>query len=150
MTYPPSRRPKLKVVPKRKNDNPEERVQMAMVEYLDLALPPGCGVFWSATLNGIRVSAHLRAKLRAMGVRPGVFDLVFVVLWDVGDLRAGDTYWIEVKSATGQPTPEQKVIMAALWPKGRGAYARSVEQLAAALSAWGVPLRAYPEARRCG
>lgn len=141
MTYPPSRRPALRVVKKRKNDNPEEQVQKAVVAYLDLALPPGCGVFWSATLNGIRVSAHLRAKLRDLGVRPGVLDLVFIVLWDAGELKAGDTYWIEVKSATGQPTPEQKVIMDVLWAKGRGAYARSVEQACVALSAWGFPLR---------
>lgn len=141
MTYRPSKRPALRLVRTRKNDNPEEQIQKAVVAYLDLALPPGCGVFWSATLNGIRVSAHLRAKLRDLGVRPGVLDLVFVVLWDVGELKAGDTYWIEVKSATGQPTPEQKVVMAALLSRGRGAYARSVEQACAALSAWGFPLR---------
>lgn len=111
------------------------------VVVLDLAESLGCGVFWSATMNGVRVSAPIRAKLEAAGVRPGVLDLVFVVLWDLGDLKAGDTYWIEVKSATGQPTPEQKVVMAALWSRGRGAYARSVEQACAALSAWGFPLR---------
>lgn len=125
----------------RKNDNPEEQIQAAIVAYLELALPPGCGVFFSATMNGVKVTPAIRAKLKAAGVRPGVLDLVFIVLWDVGDLKAGDTYWIEVKSATGQPTPEQKVIMAALWGKGRGAYARSVEQASAALDAWGFPLR---------
>lgn len=135
------KRPALRVVPRRKNDNPEEKVQAAIVSWLELALPPGCGVFWSATMNGVRVSAAIRAKLKAAGVRPGVLDLVFVVLWDVGELKAGDTYWLEVKSATGQPTPEQKVVMAALWSRGRGAYARSVEQACAALSAWGFPLR---------
>lgn len=128
---------------RRRNDNPEERIQREIVQYLDLALPPGCGIFFSATMNGVRVSAPIRAKLKASGVRPGVLDLVFVVLWDVGDLKAGDTFWLEVKSATGQPTPEQKVVMAALWSRGRGAYARSVEQACAALSAWGFPIRAY-------
>ena len=135
------RRSALRVVPKRKNDNPEERVQAAIVAYLELAMPPGCGVFWSATMNGVPVSPAIRGRLKASGVRPGVPDLVFVVLWDVGDLKAGDTYWIEVKSATGQPTPEQKVVMAALWSRGRGAYARSVDQACAAMSAWGFPLR---------
>lgn len=128
---------------RRRNDNPEERIQREIVQYLNLALPPGCGIFFSATMNGVRVSAAIRSKLKAAGVRPGVLDLVFIVLWDVGDLRAGDTYWVEVKSATGRPTPEQKIVMSALWPRGRGVYARSVEQVCAALVAWGFPIRAY-------
>lgn len=132
----------LRLSPKRKNDNPEERLQRDVVRYLSLALPDGCGVFWSATMNGVRVSPAIRAKLKASGVRPGVFDLLFIVLWDMGSLKSGDTYHLELKSPTGQPTPEQKLIMAALRPAGRGAYARSVEQAQAVLSEWKFPLRA--------
>lgn len=126
----------------RKNDNPEERLQRDVVRYLDLALPEGCGVFWSATMNGVRVSPVIRSRLKASGVRPGVYDLLFVVLWNVGSLKAGDTYHLELKAPKGQPTPEQKLLMAALRPAGRGEYARSVEEVCAILTEWGFPLKA--------
>lgn len=124
----------------RKNDNPEERLQRDVVRYLDLALPEGCGVFWSATMNGVRVSPAIRARLKASGVRPGVYDLLFIVLWDVGSLKAGDTYWAEIKSKTGRPTPEQAALMMALGPAEKGRFIYSLDDMHDALVAWGMPI----------
>ena len=56
MTWPPRIVPPPAARRRRKNDNPEERLQKAVVGYLDIALPKGCGVFWSAVMNGVRVS----------------------------------------------------------------------------------------------
>lgn len=126
----------------RKNDNPEERLQKAVVRYLDLALPEGCGVFFSATMNGVRVSPAIRAKLKASGVRPGVYDFLFVVLRDLPGLTAGDTYWLELKSATGSLTAEQKALYVVLLEAGRGAYARSLDQVQDILTGWGFPIKA--------
>ena len=55
---------------------------------------------------------------------------------------AGQTYHFEVKSATGTLSPDQKRILDILFIAGRGASGRSVENLCAALVAWGFPLRA--------
>ena len=141
MTWPPSRKPAAKPkTPRRKNGSPEADLQKAVVQYLELALPKEAGVFWSATLNGIRVSRGIRAGLRDQGLRPGVPDLVFIPL---AGPRAGQTFWIELKAEKGRPTPEQDALMDVLFPAGRGAFARSVHQVCAALSAWGFPLRAH-------
>lgn len=126
----------------RKNDNPEERLQKAVARYLDLALPEGCGVFFSATMNGVRVSPAIRAKLKASGVRPGVYDFLFVILRDLPGLQQGDTFHLELKSPAGSLTPEQRLLMAALLPAGRGAYARSLDRVQAILTGWNFPLQA--------
>lgn len=127
---------------RRKNDNPEERLQKAVVRYLDLALPEGCGVFWSATMNGVRVSPAIRAKLKASGVRPGVYDFLFVILRDMPGLRAGDTFHLELKSDRGTLTTEQKALYVVLLEAGRGAYARSLDQVQDILTGWGFPIKA--------
>lgn len=133
MTWPPPR----SVKKPRAHD--EDDLQVAVVEFLELALPPQAGVFWSATLNGVKVSPKSVSRLRKLGLRPGVLDLIFIPL--VGDL-VGNVYLIELKTATGRPTPEQKKIVDALYPHGRACFARSVEQVCAALVAWSFPLRA--------
>ena len=132
MTWPPPR----SVKKPRAHD--EDDLQVAVVEFLELALPPQAGVFWSATLNGVKVSPKSVSRLRKLGLSPGVLDLVFIPL--VGPL-VGSTYWIELKSATGRPTPEQRKIVEALGPD-RARFARSVEEVCAALVDWGFPLRA--------
>jgi len=141
MSWPP----KLRVIParkprtKRRNAHPEADIQKAMVAYLDLAFPPGCGVWWSATLNGVRLTRRQAGLAAEQGLRKGLFDLIFVKLTGPD---AGQTYHFEVKSERGTLTAEQKVLMDALWPAGRGAAGRSVEHLCAALVAWDFPVRA--------
>lgn len=112
-----------------------------MVEYLDLALPqPSTAYWWSATMNGVRLTTpKARALAKEQGLRPGLFDLIFIKL--VGP-DAGQTYHFEVKGPDGRLTPEQKLVMDALWPLGRAASGKTTEALCAALVAWDFPIRA--------
>ncbi len=128
---------------KRKRRNqPEAKMQESMVEYLDLALPDGCGVWWSATLNGIRLNTpQARARAKKQGLRKGLYDIIFI---RTEGPFSGQTYHYEVKAPDGSLTPEQKALLAVLWPAGRGATGKTVENLSAALVAWGFPIRAYP------
>lgn len=142
MTWPPKPKAKAKPRAKRVVTHPEEDLQRAVTEYLHLALPVGCGVEWSATLNGIRVSSSIRAKLKALGTNPGVvLDLCFIDR-RTGSPTFGQTRWIELKSARGVPSSEmQRNIVAALIEAGTGCYARSLEEVEAALRGWDFPLR---------
>lgn len=141
MTWPPkSRALKSPRKPRRRNASPEAGFQKTVTAYLERALPPEAGVFWSATMNGVRVSLGVRATLRDQGLRPGVFDFVFIPL--VGP-DAGHTFWLELKAPKGRLTDEQSTLMDVLYPAGRGAQARTLEQVCAALVAWGFPIRAY-------
>ena len=141
MTWPPKPRAlKPPRKPRRRNASPEADFQKTVTAYLERALPPGAGVFWSATMNGVRVSLGVRATLRDQGLRPGVFDFVFIPL--VGP-SAGQTFWLELKAPKGRLTDEQAVLMDVLYPAGRGAQARTLEQVCAALVAWSFPIRAY-------
>lgn len=141
MTWPPKPRAlKPPRKPRRRNASPEADFQKTVTAYLERALPPEAGVFWSATMNGVRVSLGVRATLRAQGLRPGVFDFVFIPL--VGPM-AGQTFWLELKAPKGRLTDEQAVLMDVLYPAGRGAQARTLEQVCAALVAWSFPIRAY-------
>lgn len=134
--------PKTAAKPKRRRIKREAPVQEAMVEYLDLALPEGCGVWWSATLNGVRLTtAKARGDAAKQGLRKGLFDLIFVKLRGPD---AGQTYHFEVKAERGSLTPEQRMLLDVLFIAGRGATGKTVDQLAAALVAWGMPLRCYP------
>lgn len=91
-------------------------------------------------MNGVRLtSERARGKAKRQGLRPGLFDIVFIKLTGP---EAGQTFMFEVKSAAGTLTPDQKRILDILFVAGRGASGRSVENLCAALVAWGFPLRA--------
>lgn len=130
---------------KRRNASPEADFQKSVVAYLRLALPPQSGIFWSATLNGHSLPTEAaKRKAKERGLNPGVFDLVFIVL-DPGRtaLSTGDTYWLELKAPKGRLTDEQTVLMEALWPH-RGSSAKTLDQVAAALTAWGFPIRCRP------
>jgi len=137
MTWPP--KPGTATAkPKRRNNHDEDDLQESVVAFLDLALPAQAGVFWSATLNGVRVTKKAISRLHKLGLRRGVLDLVFIPL--EGPLK-GLTFWVELKSATGKPTHEQKKIVEALGPD-RACFARSVVEVQDALLRWGLPLRA--------
>jgi len=138
-----------KASPRRRNKSPEADFQKQVTAYLRLALPPQAGIFWSATLNGQRIPTEAgRRRAKEQGLNPGVFDFVFIVL-EVDHVRfrplkPGDTYWLELKAKDGRLTKEQKVLMDTLWDRDRGATAKTLDQVAAALDAWGFPIRARP------
>jgi hypothetical protein len=137
MTWPP--KPGVaSAKPKRRNNHDEDDLQESVVAFLDLALPAQAGVFWSSTLNGVRVTKKAITRLHKLGLRKGVLDLVFIPL--EGPLK-GQTHWVELKTATGRPTPEQKKIVEALGPD-RACFARSVVEVQDALLRWGFILRA--------
>lgn len=125
--------------PRKRRAQPEANLQRAVVQYLELALPPEAGVWWSSTLNGVRLTTpKARKDAKAQGLRPGLYDFVFIPLRGPD---AGQGFFLELKSDDGRLTPEQTTLMNVLWPAGRGASARSVEQVCAALVAFGFPLR---------
>ena len=131
--------------PKRRNFAPEASFQKTVATYLRLALPRDSGIWWSATLNGVRLSTEAaRGKAKRSGLNPGLYDFIFIVRLPVPGLIVGDTYHLELKSKTGSLTKEQRELMDALWPAGRGASAKTLEQVAAALVAWQFPIRAMP------
>lgn len=125
--------------PKPKRRDLEGPVQAAIVQFLDLALDPS-ETFWSATLNGVKVTPKVRARLRSQGLRPGLFDIIIVPL--ANHPRIGTTFHAEVKSHDGLLTKEQKAIMAVLQPMGFAALVRSADDMQDALLSWGFSLRA--------
>lgn len=137
--------PNLKVVPpskpKRRNKSPEADFQKAVVAYLERALPSETGVWWSASMSGVKLpSAKAKGQARDQGLRRGMFDICLI---PTRGPDAGQTFWLELKSATGSLTPEQTKLMNVLFPAGRGASARTLEHVCAALTAWGLPIRAH-------
>lgn len=136
-TRPPKRR--------RRNRAPEANFQKTVATYLRMALPRSSGIWWSATLNGVRLSTEAaRGKAKRAGLNPGLYDLIFIVLKPSPGLEVGQTYHLELKSQTGSLTKEQRELMDALYPAGRGAKARNLDQVAAALVSWRFPIRCYP------
>lgn len=119
----------------------EGPVQAAIVQYLELALDPA-ETFWSATLNGVRVPVSIRKKLKAQGLRPGLFDILVIPL--ANHPRIGVTFHMEVKSDEGSLSKEQRALMAVLAPLGLAALVRSVDDVHAYLTAQQFQLKAHP------
>jgi hypothetical protein len=113
----------------------EHQIQCAVARYLDLALDgvPNC-IWWAVPNGGFR-DVRTASKLKAEGVKPGVSDIM--VLW------GGRLICIELKTAKGRQSPEQKQWADSATCAGAAYYvARSVEQVEEFLDAAGLPLRA--------
>jgi hypothetical protein len=112
---------------------PEERLHRDIAEYLDRALG-GCA--WWTTFpsgGGGRVRG---AKLKGMGLKPGVPDILII--------DDGRALWLELKSPKGTVKPRQTTCHEAL-RLARSDVAervRSLDDAEAALLRWGVPLKA--------
>ena len=110
-------------------DNPEERLQRAVVQLFMLAYP---NLRWRAIPNGEYRSKRTAGRLKAMGVQPGVADLHIT-------LPGGLTGWIELKSERGRQSPEQREFEQA--ERGAGAMynvCRSLDNVQKTLKAWGI------------
>lgn len=84
---------------KAKDGYPEDVLQVAVANHLD-ALQQTNAFRWHHTPNGGLRAAKEAAKFKRMGVKPGVADIC---------IRAkGQTIWIELKSATGVLSDDQK------------------------------------------
>lgn len=115
--------------------NPEHKLQVAVREYLEYALPKS--MYWTASLTGTHLSMQARAKAKAAGVRRGLPDFLFV-------FPDGVTRYIELKAKNGSLTPEQREFRDQFGPLGIFAVARSVDDVERALVEWKAPIRVRP------
>lgn len=117
--------------------NPEQDLQRSVVGFLRAALPPPPhGPFWFAPDAGVQAGgrqARIVGGIRqGLGVRAGVPDIVFL---------GAKPFCIELKSPKGQPSDQQRAVMAQLSTLGINTYVvRSLDELETALEAEGVPM----------
>lgn len=110
---------------------PEHKLQMTVKQYLVICLPPS--IEWTANAAGVRVMPAVAAKMKATGVRRGWPDLQFL-------FPDGVTRYIELKAGASL-SPEQREFRDRAKPHDIWALCRSVDEVAAALRAWGAVLR---------
>ena len=110
----------------------EHQLQRQVADYLDRALPPDA--FWTSIDSAGR-GAIAGARMKRRGVRKGILDTL--VVWrDI-------TLWIELKSADGRLTPDQRRFCLAVEQAGhRTRICRSLEAVYQVLLNNGIPLRA--------
>lgn len=107
----------------------EEDLQRYVVQLLKLCADRR--LVWFAVPNGEARSKRTGAKLKAMGVRPGVADFAFT-------LPGGRSAYLELKTLAGRPSPEQRVFRADAEVAGAlYAIARTPEEVEATLAGWG-------------
>jgi hypothetical protein len=112
----------------------EADLQRAAAQFLMLCAPAG-EVTWRHVPNGGLRAPRTAGFLKASGVKAGVADFHLT-------LRGGRTAWIELKTATGRQSPEQRAFQAAEEAIGAlYAVVRSLDELEATLRLWGVQLR---------
>ena len=80
-----------------KRAQPEAQIQKAVLAHLK-ARGAKDMVYWH-TPNGGKRNVIEAVRFKAMGVRPGVSDLIF--------LRNGEAFALELKAADGRPTENQ-------------------------------------------
>lgn len=107
----------------------EDAIQASIVEFLCIAAHPK--LLWWHTPNGAMVKDSARIYFARLGVIPGVPDLCFVL----PDRTAA---FMEVKSATGRQSPEQKAFQARCEAIGTPyVVVRSSYEAEAVLASWG-------------
>jgi hypothetical protein len=114
-------------------NRPEQTLQKQIAAYLRYALPPE--VWWTA-VNPVPGKTPAVAGLsKAMGLRPGVPDLIFV--------HRGAFFAIELKAGKGTESVPQLECAAALQRAGCHSFlCRSLAEVQGVLDANGVILRA--------
>lgn len=119
--------------PKKKRDNPEQRLAIAVADFLRIALPTDAA--WWHTPNSIWTTVKQAGVHKAMGVKAGVADIL--IAW------GGGIYAIELKSTRGRISVEQD-----MWrweferAGGQWAVAWSFDDVLRCIGIWGIPLRA--------
>ena len=124
--------------------NPEERLQRAVVEFIQRAAPQ---LLFYACPNG-GVSKGQNGRNKSMGVMAGAPDLHFVLQasWPANH---NEIAYIELKAGKNGLSPAQKTFRAVCELRGiKWALCRSVEDVEATLRGWGVALKATTGARR--
>lgn len=109
----------------------ELALHQAVAHYLAVTLLPPAT--WCTIGHGGGGRARGR-KLKTMGVKPGWPDLLI--------LAFQRTFWIELKTAKGRLSPEQRAVHEDLIAAGACvAVCRSIEEVQQALEAWELPIR---------
>lgn len=113
----------------------EDDVQKAVAQHLRLRALPG--TFWFHPPNGGSRNIVEAKKLKAMGVQPGVGDVVII--------RKGATYMLELKTMKGRISTNQKLAQQLVRAAG-GHYeiVRGIDAALDQLVAWGVIQGAQP------
>jgi hypothetical protein len=118
---------------KRKRAHVEDDLQCQVFAFLRLALPADAIPF-AVPNGGFRIKAEA-ARLRKMGVTPGVADLAIIYQFRI--------YFIELKTIDGTMSPDQKEFERRCAETGVPyAIVRSVEGAERRLQLWNIPLRA--------
>jgi len=108
---------------------PEDALQKAVVQHLRLCGVPGL-LFFAPANEGKR-SPRSGARLKAMGMLPGVADLVVMV-------PGGVPFFLELKSPKGVLSPEQKAFRTVCRAAGcEYSMARSLNAALDILRVWG-------------
>jgi hypothetical protein len=127
--------------PRRRDPRPisENAIHCAIAELLQAK--GQLSLIWFHPANGEERPARVGAKLKRMGVRPGVADFALT-------LPDGRSAFLEVKSDRGAPSPDQHAFRADCERIGAPyAIVRSSEEAEAALWAWGALRGPAPQAR---
>ena len=125
--------------PKRKS--PEADLQIAVAQYLNLALPKGA--IWFAVPNGGTRNLREAVKFKRMGVKAGIPDIII--------LHQSKAFCIELKSGNGVVSKVQKAMMLALFEAGFVvAVCRSLDEVAAFLQAVGLVPKPWLTRRNLG
>lgn len=98
-------------LPGRRNATPEDDFCITLARFLALALPPfpDGSTWWSHIGHGKQASKRVAGRLKAMGLRPGLADYIF--LWP---RAADDTFtgigiaFLEAKAPKGSLSDDQK------------------------------------------
>ena len=110
-------------------NRPEQKIHIAIIDHLKIRGVPGL-VYWHVPNGGLRTKREA-SLLKAMGVRPGVADLILV--------HDGKIFALELKAPGGRPTLEQINFCADM--ERQGAHTAMPSGLDAALStleSWGL------------
>lgn len=119
-----------------RRNRPEQALQKAVCQYLDVALPPDA-IYWHTPNGGGRSKAEA-GIFKAMGVKAGIPDLFI--------LRNGLLFAIELKAGRGTVTPAQEAMHEALRKQFvQVAVCRSIDDVHAKLDGY-IPLKARPGA----
>lgn len=119
----------------RNPDASEHAIQCAVSRFLDLALDDLPGALWFAIPNGGKRHKSVAVRLKAEGVKAGVYDIYI--------LYTAQTYFIEMKTKKGTRSKEQKEFAEKAIAAGAiCTVCRSVEEVEAFLRANKIPLKA--------
>ena len=107
----------------------EEAIHKTVVEHLRARATPGA--VWFHVANGSKASPQYRRKLAALGLRPGVSDLIC--------LHNGEAFALELKRSKRGVVSEYQNEFLSDWRAagGHGVVAEGLDEALACIKAWG-------------